>query len=129
MREELDKRARENARYYVAQGSSESEEAFAKSGESEARENLSSVRGILKENGKVLEIGCGPARILRPMAARFDDAYGIDISAEMLKLAEERTQNQKNIQLYRGSGTDLEPVADNSIDLVYSVVTLQHLPA
>ena len=129
MREEWDKRARENARYYVAQGASESEEAFAKSGESAAGEIVSSVQGILKGNGKVLEIGCGPARILQHIASRFDDACGIDISTEMLRLAEERTQHQKNIHLYHGSGSNLDPIGSNSIDLVYSVITFQHIPA
>jgi S-adenosylmethionine-diacylgycerolhomoserine-N-methlytransferase len=49
----------------------------------------------------VLEVGCGTARNLKILAKKYPNTnfFGLDASSEMLKTAEEKTANLKNITL------------------------------
>lgn len=55
----------------------------------------------VKPNENILEVGCGTARNLRILATKYPHAnfFGLDASSEMLKTAEEKTANLKNINL------------------------------
>jgi S-adenosylmethionine-diacylgycerolhomoserine-N-methlytransferase len=55
----------------------------------------------VQSNENVLEIGCGTARNLKILAKKYPRAnfFGLDASSEMLKTAEEKTANLKNINL------------------------------
>lgn len=68
--------------------------------------------------GKVLEIGCGVGRLMKP------GYYGIDISNKMLKIAQER---QPDCRFKLADGRII-PYSDSSFDSVYSVLVFQHLP-
>jgi cyclopropane fatty-acyl-phospholipid synthase-like methyltransferase len=77
---------------------------------------------------RALDFGCGVGRILIPLAARFQEVVGIDISSEML--AEARTNCSKkgisNAQLLL-SDDDLSLVT-GQFDLIHSFIVLQHIP-
>ncbi len=74
----------------------------------------------------VLEIGHGGGRILAAAARHFGKAVGVDIHAHNdLVTAEFERRGVKNVELLRGSGTSL-PVADASVDVVYSFIVFQH---
>lgn len=75
-----------------------------------------SVIGDLK--GKILEIGCGTGRLMKP------GYYGIDISSNMLELAKER--NPKGIFALSNGRTI--PFQSNFFDAVYSMLVFQHIP-
>lgn len=75
-----------------------------------------------------LEIGFGGGRLLAAASRYFDRVIGIDIHDRFdevrVLLA---SQNVDNVELLRGDGRTL-PVADDSVDFVYSFIVLQHLP-
>jgi ubiquinone/menaquinone biosynthesis C-methylase UbiE len=76
---------------------------------------------------RVLDLGCGWGRMLKPVMDRGAHAIGLDISEEMLALSEKHLRkNGYTPHLVRGDGTRL-PFRDNTFDMVYSFLVLQHL--
>lgn len=80
--------------------------------------------------GAVLEVGCGPGRLLLPLARRFPDVtfFGCDVSQEMMfpgvrAAAEAGTENA---HFWHCDGRHL-PDTGTSYDAVYSVLCFQHL--
>ncbi len=55
----------------------------------------------VQDGENVLEVGCGTARNLKILANKYPNTnfFGLDASSEMLKTAEEKTTNLKNIDL------------------------------
>jgi SAM-dependent methyltransferase len=74
-----------------------------------------------------LDFGCGAGRIVRALSARFELCYGIDSSAEMIRLAREFNLDVQNCVFERKSYPLLSEIRSNSIDFVYSSFVLQHL--
>src|SRR5215470_14925484 len=93
MRRDWDRRARENAKYYVLTGTQQcSDEEFYRSGEVTVEEHISNdleniCQGQNPGDMKVLEIGCGAGRITRALARRFGEVHAVDISPEMVRQA------------------------------------------
>jgi len=75
---------------------------------------------------RALDVGCGTGRVTRMLAARAKQVTGIDISAEMLRVARQRTR-ARNVE-YRVC--DLVEAADElgAFDCVVSVAAFHHLP-
>lgn len=71
-----------------------------------------------------LDFGCGVGRLTRALARHYETAYGIDASREMVGQAQELTPGP--IFLWN-SRPDLWRL-DQAFDLIYSAITLQHLP-
>ena len=83
--------------------------------------------GALELQSRVLEVGCGMARIGREMAPHVGEWHGADISKNMLRLAGERTQGLENVFLHELWDVSLGPFADESFDFVYATIVLMHL--
>lgn len=126
MRSDWDRRARENARHFIACGHSETDEAFWASGRRDL-EQLILHDVDLASSARVLEIGCGMGRILRPLSERVDRAYGVDISAEMIARARQVLAGRPNAEVFVTDG-GLSGFADASLDFVYSFIVFQHIP-
>jgi SAM-dependent methyltransferase len=129
MRADWNQRAGEDAYYYVAFGrrGQDDEEFFAT-----AADVVRALTGELPrvaERGAALEIGCGPARLMRPMAAHFGEIHGVDVSEEMVRLAAERLKDTPNAFAHHGSGGDLKMFPDGKFDFVYSYAVFQHIPS
>lgn len=75
----------------------------------------------------VLEIGCGVGRVGRVLSPFVREWIGCDVSANMLHLAGRRLLGLTNTKLIEISGYDLHPVADASVDVVYTTVVFMHL--
>jgi SAM-dependent methyltransferase len=123
MKDDWDARARQDARWFVAK--TDDEEAFETSG-------IRDVEAILADldvgrDSVVLEIGCGPGRLLQPLAARTGEVHGVDVSSEMLARAAERLTLVPGIHLHENDGRSL-PFPEDTFDLVFSYLTFQHLP-
>jgi len=75
-------------------------------------------KALGKMDGRVLEIGCGIGRLLKP------HWFGIDISERMLKIA----KNKKPYCNYLVCDGRTIPYEDNYFDFVYCVLVFQHIP-
>lgn len=80
------------------------------------------------DKGTILEIGCGMGRLMKPLSIHFKWVTGIDISAEILKEAEEYLRDIPNKSLFENDGKTLNLFADNSFDFVLTSGVLQHIP-
>jgi SAM-dependent methyltransferase len=132
MRQDWDARAREDAHYYVAFGRREqTEEEFL----STAAEVVASIEWELKRlppanprSRRALEIGCGPGRLMKPLARDFGEIHGVDVSEEMARLARRRLSDIPHAHVHVSSGSSLEQFADESFDMTYSYAVFQHIP-
>jgi ubiquinone/menaquinone biosynthesis C-methylase UbiE len=84
--------------------------------------------GIKITSGLALDYGCGVGRLSRALAQSFQRVVGVDFSAAMLAEAQSANAAYPNIQFLHNNGNSLSAIAGNSVDLVYSVITLQHVP-
>jgi SAM-dependent methyltransferase len=82
-----------------------------------------------RQHRRALDFGCGVGRLSRALAARYDEVIGVDISPSMLARARELHADVHNLRFVENAKTQLDFVADCTIDLVYCVITLQHMPA
>jgi SAM-dependent methyltransferase len=132
MRADWNARAREDAHYYVAFGrrGQPEDEFFAT-----AREIATSLESELRRlppadprSRRALEIGCGPGRLMRPLSRHFGEIHGVDISDEMIRLAQERLADIPHAYPRHNPGSDLAAYAPESFDFVYSYAVFQHIP-
>ncbi|MGA2015770.1 MAG: class I SAM-dependent methyltransferase [Opitutaceae bacterium] len=75
----------------------------------------------------VLEIGCGIARVGRPLSRECLHWFGADISAEMLGHAAARLGDRPNTTLVELSTVGLQEFPRDAFDLVYCTVVFMHL--
>lgn len=75
-----------------------------------------------------LDFGCGVGRLTRSLAKYFSNVTGIDISNAMIKLAAELNSDHSNCSFIHNPHDDLKIIDSNSIDFLYSHITLQHIP-
>ena len=126
MRADWDRRARENAPFYVCTTAADTPEAFAASGERDLVEKV--LDGLaVSPDWRVLEIGCGVGRLLRPLSERVARAVGVDLSPEMIERGREYCAGRPNVELRLTEGS-LDGLPDRSFDFVFSHIVFQHLP-
>jgi len=126
MRADWDRRAAEDARFYIASGSAGSDAEFRASGRRDIEDVV--LDGIrLSPSAGALEIGCGVGRLLVPLAPRVARAYGVDISPAMIERSKEFTAGAPNVTTWVTEGL-LAPVEDASLDFVFSYIVFQHIP-
>lgn len=133
MRGDWERRAREDAAYYVAFGrrKQDSDEFFASAGgaltaiRSEWR-RLAPAGGAART--AALEIGCGPGRLMRPLSEDFDSIAGVDVSPTMVDLARGNLAAAPGARVELSNGWDLASFASASIDFCYSYAVFQHIP-
>ncbi len=134
MREDWNARAREDANYYVAFGRRDQEDDEFQSTAGEVVHGLEwEMRrlpaGRDPRNGRALEIGCGPGRLLRPMSAHFGEIHGVDISDEMVARARRRLGHIPHAHAHVARNSNLEMFCGESFDFVYSYAVFQHIPS
>lgn len=81
-----------------------------------------------RPGGWALDFGCGAGRLTHSLARRMDRVVGLDVSPTMLSLAARLCADVDNASFVLSQAPTL-PFADDSLDLVYSSLVLQHLPA
>lgn len=132
MREEWNARAREDANYYVAFGRrDQSAEEFFSTAADVLRDLQREIQRGLPADGRArrfLEIGCGPGRLMKPLAEHCGEIHGIDVSNEMVARARENLASLRHAHVHIGSGSTLDQFATDSFDFVYSYAVFQHIP-
>jgi ubiquinone/menaquinone biosynthesis C-methylase UbiE len=135
MRDDWDRRARENARYYVATGTKEwTDEQFFKSGEMNVAEQvLNDMENICQGKPpaamRVLEIGCGAGRVTRALAKVFGEVHAVDVSGEMVRQAALALHDRPNAFVYQNNGKDLTVLPALEFDFAFSSIVFQHIPS
>ncbi len=135
MERDWDRRARENARYYVATGREDwTEQEFFESGRRTVAEEvltdmINICQGKEPRQMTVLEIGCGAGRVTRALAEIFGDVYGVDVSGEMIELAKQGLHDMPNVHLYKNNGMDLSVLGNLQFDFAFSSIVFQHIPS
>lgn len=77
---------------------------------------------ILKHaRGRVLDLACGPGNTL----ALFDEATGVDVSGEMVRICTERFANKPGVRLIKASATSVP--LDEDFDTVVMRMGLHHI--
>ncbi|HEY6894322.1 MAG TPA: FkbM family methyltransferase, partial [Rhodanobacteraceae bacterium] len=91
--------------------------------------HMIAARGWPAGHSLALDFGCGAGRLTRALAAHFERVIGVDVSASMLEAARRLNADVANIEFRENASARLEGIADASVDFVYSIMTLQHIPA
>lgn len=125
-----DRAALSNAAWYIATGHDAVTADFFRQGAEEADSFLAMCGVELRGDETVLEIGCGVGRMTRRLADLSKRVIAVDVSEEMLRRCAMNIGGSANveIQLVPGDGR-LPAVADQSVDVVFSYITLQHVPS
>lgn len=76
---------------------------------------------------RVLDLGCGSGEEMIPLIHRGADVIGIDISPELITIAERRLRDQKlNAEVRVGNAYDTR-LPDSSVDIIFCMSLIHHL--
>lgn len=133
MRDDWNRRAREDANYYVAFERRQQDEAGFVASAGKVVEKVENDLRRLPPTAntrtwRALEIGCGPGRLMKPLSGRFGEIHGVDVADEMIALARQRLADVPHAHLHVTAGAGLPQFADESFDFVYSYAVFQHIP-
>jgi ubiquinone/menaquinone biosynthesis C-methylase UbiE len=106
----------------------EARKKFFESGRTEVREMLHLLQEMGHDLGsQAVDFGCGVGRLSFALAEHMDQVIGIDVAQSMLREAAANNPFVDHVRFVHNESSDL-PFADNSVDLVVSSITLQHIP-
>ncbi|MDX2032472.1 MAG: class I SAM-dependent methyltransferase [Blastocatellia bacterium] len=133
MKRDWDDRAREDSRWYINTiKRNQNDEEFDATGRLEVENFILAepliVRGRDLKQARLLEIGCGIGRMTRHLAGLFGEVHGTDVSAEMIRQAQERFRDAPNAFFHATNGLDFSIFPDAHFDVVFSVYVFQHVP-
>lgn len=89
------------------------------------------LENIISKDKTALDMGCGMGRVAFAIAKDFSKVFGVDASEAMIEKAKkyQKQLNIKNLEFLANNGIDLSLISDNSVDFVFSYITLQHCPS
>jgi len=123
-----EERARLNHRYFTDNLNFDSDEAWNRQSEEDVALILHSVPETETSGGRLLEIGCGPGRLLSRMAPRFRTLVGVDLAPTMLREARDACRVRDNVSLVLSKGYDLGFFRDRSFDFIVMFAVAIHVP-
>lgn len=101
---------------------------FFDSGEQHVRELVERLEELdLPTSGVALDFGCGVGRLTQAFADHYDEVWGIDIAPSMIEGAEAFNRHGPRVHYVVNDTSDLSGFDDESLDLVFSVIVLQHI--
>lgn len=78
---------------------------------------------------RVLELGCGAARVTRALGKLFGEVHGVDLSSEMVELARRAVKDKPNVWIHQNNGRDLGVLGDLLFDFAFSCCVFHHVPS
>lgn len=75
----------------------------------------------------VVDLGCGIGRVALYVAQRCQTLWAVDASPGMLSMARQRLSGRDNVRFAPCLDTRVPDIRDGSVDLLYSILVLQHL--
>lgn len=93
--------------------------------------DIAAISAVVPElpRGRVLDFGCGVGRLSQGLAAHFEQVDGVDIAEPMIELAREHNQFKERVTYHLNPKGDLSLFPDDHFQLIYSVISLQHIPS
>jgi SAM-dependent methyltransferase len=85
------------------------------------------VLGFPAGRDTALDFGCGVGRLTQALCPWFERCCGVDIAPSMIDLARQYNTHGDRCQYLVNACSDLRVFTDNSFDLVYSKIVLQHM--
>ena len=76
---------------------------------------------------QALEVGCGNGAFARLLATRAEQVLALDVSPQMIRLAQERSQQYPHITFHMADAMSWEFPSDH-FDCIVSIATLHHVP-
>ena len=76
---------------------------------------------------QALEVGCGSGAFARLLATRAEQVLALDVSPQMIRLAQERSQQYLHITFQVADALSWE-FPSNHFDCIVSIATLHHVP-
>ena len=126
-RSEWNERAKRDCRFFVASDYAASDEKWVFGAKHDAEFILHHLPKDLGPNHTILDLGCGPGRLLPFFAQRFSLVVGCDVSDEMLKHAKYLCKDLSNVSLFLSDGTSLNFQPNHSINVVIALAVFIHL--
>jgi SAM-dependent methyltransferase len=83
--------------------------------------------GLAVERRAALDFGCGVGRLSQPLASHFERVVGVDVSAEMIRLANVINQYPDRVRYVCNVRDDLAIFSPSEFSFIYSNVVLQHI--
>ena len=83
MKKDWDRRADHHAKFWIAIGDWENDDIFHKSGIRDMAHIFEGLETDCLSSWRVLEIGCGIGRLLKPLSKKFSYVCGVDVSGKM----------------------------------------------
>jgi len=87
---------------------------------------------LKKDNLKIIDLGCGDGRLFGYLNENLTKKFtyiGVDISENLIKIAQNRYQNFKNAQfVVNDMESFLEKIQQQSIDVIAFFASFQHIP-
>jgi SAM-dependent methyltransferase len=74
-----------------------------------------------------IDFGCGVGRLTQALCEHFSECHGVDIAESMIELANNYNCFGRKAQYHLNQRPDLSLFSDNTFDLVYSNLVLQHM--
>lgn len=102
---------------------------FARTGE----KDVTRVLGLVDEaagpvvRDVAMDFGCGVGRLTQPLASRFKQVHGVDVSSSMIEAARERNAFD-GCTYHVNTRQDLSLFGDASFDFLLSLIVVQHIP-
>jgi ubiquinone/menaquinone biosynthesis C-methylase UbiE len=102
---------------------------FFDTGEREIKDLMEHVEslGVRISRRKALDFGCGVGRLTQALARYFGEVHGVDIAPSMIELANRYNRYGDRCKYHLNNSDSLQLFADDSFDLIYSYITLQHI--
>ena len=105
-------------------------EQFFATGRAEVDQVMAALErdGVKVARQAALDFGCGVGRLSQALCQHFETVVGVDISSTMVEAAARFNQYGDRCRYVVNTAERLAPIADASLDFVYSSITLQHVP-
>jgi len=83
--------------------------------------------GAVIPKGAALDFGCGVGRLSQALAPHFERVVGVDVSPEMVALAQQLNQHPETVSYVANTAPDLRIFPDAHFAAIISNIVLQHI--